>query len=301
MLKMYLTQAHAGNTPDFWEENWGASLFEDAVKFCAVDPLRPLFDRYLRPDSLMLEGGCGAGNYVTYYSARGYRVVGLDFAQRALKTLRTRQPAVTLCGGDVSRLPFADETFDLYYSGGVVEHFEDGALKSLAEARRVLKHDGILLISVPYYSPLRRLLSPFRKREWRNVNESAVDGKETIKDKKFFQYAYRTNEFEKILADSGLTTIGRQGYAVLWGLYEIPFFSQNDVEMSDRSVAKPRSETGEVSTSDLIKERPNSMLKRLVVNEDDSIPVFGLGVKLMRWASANMMMYVCKKSGQNSV
>ena len=88
MLKMYHKQDHAGNTPDFWEENWEAAEFEQAVSFCAVDPLRPLFEKYLRPDSLMLEGGCGMGNYVAYYSARGFNVVGLDFAQRALTTQR---------------------------------------------------------------------------------------------------------------------------------------------------------------------------------------------------------------------
>jgi hypothetical protein len=39
----------------------------------------------------------------------------------------------------------------------------------------------------------------------------------------------------------------------------------------------------------------SSILKRLVVSEDDTVPILGLGVKFMRWFSANMMMYVCKK------
>src|SRR5437867_7554908 len=138
MLKMYHNQAHAGSTPDFWEGNWETNPFEDSVRFCVNDPLRPLFEKYLKPDSLMLEGGCGTGNYVSYYTGRGHDVIGLDFAQRALKTLHERQPQLKLSGGDVSNLPFADETFDLYYSGGVVEHFEDGADRSLSEARRVL-------------------------------------------------------------------------------------------------------------------------------------------------------------------
>lgn len=46
MLKMYHKQTHAGNSPDFWEENWKASQFEKSVKFCKVDPLRPLFEKY---------------------------------------------------------------------------------------------------------------------------------------------------------------------------------------------------------------------------------------------------------------
>lgn len=63
MLKMY--QAHSeypGNSPDFSDENWAASRFEESLRFMAVDPLRPLFEEYLKPDSKMLEGGCGMGN-----------------------------------------------------------------------------------------------------------------------------------------------------------------------------------------------------------------------------------------------
>src|SRR5215210_2043429 len=153
MLKMYHEQAHTGSTPDFWEANWENTEFETAVRFCPTDPMRPLFEKYSRPGTLMLEGGCGIGNYLAYYGARGRRVIGLDFAFNTLKKLHSRLENLSLCCGDVSSLPFADETFDLYYSGGVVEHFEGGADRALAEARRVLKPDGILLISVPYFSP----------------------------------------------------------------------------------------------------------------------------------------------------
>jgi hypothetical protein len=36
-----------------------------------------------------------------------------------------------------------------------------------------------------------------------------------------------------------------------------------------------------------------SLLKRLVVAEDDTVPVAGWGVKVARSLFANMMMYVC--------
>jgi SAM-dependent methyltransferase len=287
MLKMYHKQDHAGSTPDYWEDTWAASEYERSVAFCAIDPLRPLFEKYLRPDSLMLEGGCGIGNYVTYYSQLGYKVVGLDFAQRALTTLRSRQPDTLLCAGDVSNLPFADESFDLYYSGGVVEHFESGSTPSLIEARRVLKQDGVLLISVPYYSPLRRLLTPLKTSEWRRVPMPAVETNNSPGDLKFFQYAYQTREFETMLADAGLKTIEKQGYAVIWGLYELPFVKTNGGETPGGGGA---SITDDRTSS--VPAQP-SLLKRLVVSEDSSVPVLGAGVKIMRWAAANMMMYVC--------
>jgi len=294
MLKMYNRQSHAGNTPDFWEENWAASHFEESLQFMAVDPLRPVFEEYLRPDSKMLEGGCGMGNYVAYYAARGYDVTGLDFAQRALTTLHIRQPNLKLVGGDVSNMPFPDKAFDLYYSGGVVEHFESGATESLREARRVLKDDGILLISVPYYNPLRKIIRPFRKEYWRSVMESKTEA-ERIEGKKFFQYAYTKGEFKKMLSEAGLETIKTQGYAVLWGIREIPFFDRNaESEVPPYQSKAVRTEPAYVDVTAFIADRKMSLIKRLAVSEDHSIPLLGLGVKLMRWSVANMMMYVCR-------
>lgn len=290
---MYLKQSHAGNTPEYWEENWESSQFEETVKFCLVDPLRPLFEKYSREGSLMLEGGCGMGQYLAYYALAGRRVVGLDFAQQALKNLRRRQNHLDLCAGDVSRLPFADETFDLYYSGGVVEHFEGGAEKSLQEAHRVLKKNGVLLISVPYYSPLRRILSPLKKTEWRKVEKSEIDREEIFAGKKFFQYAYHPKEFEKMLSEANLRVIEKQGYAVLWGLYDLPFLNRIERNNSKVSDKKENREIKAVNVHELIKDEPVSLLKRLVVSEDASVPVLGLGVKLTRWFSANLMMYVC--------
>ncbi len=291
---MYQEQSHAGNTPDFWEENWEVGHFEETLRFCPVDPLRPLFEKYSREGSLMLEGGCGLGHYLAYYAAHGRRVVGLDFAQKALKNLSKRQNHLDLCAGDVSRLPFADETFDLYYSGGVVEHFEGGAEKSLQEARRVLKKDGFLLMSVPYYSPLRRILSPIKKAQWRKISKPEIDEKEALAGKKFFQYAYRTGEFEKMLAEANLRVVEKQGYAVVWGLYDIPLLNPGgQSEFSKVSDKKPGEEIKAVDIEEIIKDRRTSMLSRLVVSEDETVPVLGLGVKFMRWFSANMMMYVC--------
>ncbi len=296
MLKMYHAYSeHAGNSPDFWEENWAASQFEESVRFMAVDPLRPLFEEYLRPDSRMLEGGCGMGNYIAYYAARGFDVTGLDFALQALKTLHIRQPELKIVGGDVSNMPFPDKTFDLYYSGGVVEHFERGAEESLREARRVLKDDGILLISVPYYNPLRRMLAPFRKNEWRRVDGPKIENN-GIEGRKFFQYAYQKHEFKKMLSDAGLETIKTQGYAVLWGIQELPFLKSNsksEFPVSQSPAAK--SEPKYIDVKTLAVDRPSSLIKRLVVSEDDSNPLLGLGVKFMRWSVANMMMYVCRR------
>ena len=75
MMKMYHHAQHAGDAA-FWEETWTDGQFEEAIRFCDVDPLRPLFERYAPAGTSLLEGGCGRGQYVVYYSARGVRSDG---------------------------------------------------------------------------------------------------------------------------------------------------------------------------------------------------------------------------------
>jgi SAM-dependent methyltransferase len=299
MLKMYHGHPEAGASPAFWEDLWSDGAFEECVRYCAVDPLRPLFQRYSHRGDWMLEGGCGQGQYVSYYSALGLRVVGLDFARDSLRRLRDRQ-ALKVCAGDVGRLPFRSESFDLYYSGGVVEHFEGGADRALLEARRVLRPAGVLLISVPYYSPLRRVLRFVRRREWKRVTAPKAGDDEIPDGLRFFQYCYAPAEFSRMLAAAGLRVTARQGYSILWGLYDISWLhhigSTWSRPLTNAYGANEHRTLGaeQLPSEDFPKaDTWKAVFKRLVVSEDDTVPVGGLFVRLGRWACANMMMYVC--------
>lgn len=315
MLKMYqLGSRHSGASTEFWDETWKGTSFEDALRFCEVDPLRPLFERFAKPGSKMLEGGCGQGHYVAYYGSRGVQTLGLDFAQPSLHRLHAYDPRLMSCAGDVAALPFSDASFDVYYSGGVVEHFENGAEPALNEAFRVLRPGGVLLISVPYNSPLRKTLLPLKVGRWKRVRQPQVDAKGNRDDLQFFQYAYSQNEFKKMLESAKLRVIDTQGYGILWGLCDLRML-QVQVEKLTRRMASNRilqaaGPTGVVDgadadclmsvscSTDANQPSPDvspirQLLKRLMVSEDDKVPLIGLGVRLLRWACANMMMYVC--------
>jgi SAM-dependent methyltransferase len=309
MFKMYQRSAHKADTPELWEENWETTDFAEALRFCESDPLAHLFNKYARAGSVMLEGGCGMGQYVAFQTSRGVRVVGLDFAQSSLHRLHSREPKLALCAGDVAALPFGDETFDLYYSGGVVEHFESGPEPALLEARRVLRPNGVFLVSVPYFNLLRRVLLPFRD-SWKRVRRERVDEKRAANGIEFFQYVYGRRDFEQRLRDSGWRVITTQGYSVLWGLYDAPYLqrfveklsgqhqSTSEEKTSSDAAEKEQKPADPGSQSSTSNSHPRSLIHRLVVGEDDSIPVAGLGVRLMRRFCANMMMYVCVRESQ---
>jgi SAM-dependent methyltransferase len=317
MLKMYHQHQQPGASSAYWEDFGREGTLADRLRFCEIDPLRPLFLRYVKPGATMLEGGCGRGQYVAYYTARGVKVIGLDFAREWLASIHREMPALKLCAGDVGSLPFADGTFDAYYSGGVVEHFERGAERPLAEARRVLKRNGVLLIGVPYFSPLRRVLTIAKRGEWRRVGGPSVDNpgapdaaaalgwNGNANGRTFYQYAYEVRDFTRMLTAAGLRVIETQGYAIAWGLYDIGAIRSAMTNVGRAFQARRRSDDqgpAERSHSDGGPERAAprqsaapqqpSLLKRLLVAEDATVPGAGPFVRAGRWACANMMMYV---------
>jgi len=293
MLKMFHRRAVAGGAAGFWREVWDEAALSDALRFCESDPLRPLMARHTRPGQTMLEGGCGRGQYVAYHASRGVRVVGIDFEKDALTDAKACRPDLWLCAGDVSTLPLGDSSVDVYYSGGVVEHFEEGPGTALREARRVLRDKAVLLVSVPYHSPLRRLLKWGGRPDWRVV--TAPKEGPSPPDMTFFQYAFTPGEFGTFLKDAGFEVVSTRGYAVLWGLMEIP--GSGVLARLSRGLRERRShrknDRGPYVKGSAAASRPASFWKRLLVSEDADIPGLGWLVRLMRWSSANMMMYVC--------
>jgi SAM-dependent methyltransferase len=100
-----------------------------------------------RPDALTLDMACGDGGHRPYMH-RPDRVLGVDIDQGSLESYRRRYPESLAVRGDCYRLPFRDASFDRVLNIYNLEHLVhlDFALE---EARRVLKDDGVLMVSVP--------------------------------------------------------------------------------------------------------------------------------------------------------
>ena len=296
MLKMFhSSSAAAGGDAKYWEEAWSDGAFDAALRFCDVDPLKGLFERYVRPGDTMLEGGCGRANYVVHQQRRGVHAIGADFATTTLEEVRQRFPDTTLMASDVARLPLRDASIDAYYSGGVVEHFEGGPDDALAEAARVLKKHGAFLCSVPYFSPLRQVLSSKRvgRGDWQEV-EGPTDAA-WPRGRTFFQYAYRPKEFRSLLARHGFLVEEQLPYSILWGLYELPPLRRLAGGGMDTS-GPPTAYVANAESTGAESPPPSpSLLKRLVVSEDRSVPILGLGVRALGTAAANMIMFACRR------
>ena len=96
----------------------------------------------------VLDAGCGSGIPVTRHLLEaGHDVAGLDFSSGQLFLARSNLAQCQLVQGDLTNLPFSNESFDAVVSFYAIIHVpreEHEAL--LREIHRVLRHDGRALL-----------------------------------------------------------------------------------------------------------------------------------------------------------
>lgn len=104
------------------------------------------------PGKKILEVGCGKAKESLELARRGAEVTGVDYSTNAIslleKVIAQTSSTMTAIQCDGGSLPFEDGTFDLVFSQGVIEHFED-PLPLLREQYRVLRPGGVIVVEVP--------------------------------------------------------------------------------------------------------------------------------------------------------
>ena len=117
-----------------WHEHWH--------RYCVVAPLAR--------GKRVLDAACGEGYGSSLLAKEASSVVGMDLSAEAIGHARLRYVADNLAfsQGSCSALPFGDASFDLVVSFETIEHLLAQS-EMLAELRRVLVPEGVLIISSP--------------------------------------------------------------------------------------------------------------------------------------------------------
>lgn len=159
----------------------------------------------------VLEVGAGRGADSIYLAQHGARAHVLDYSPEALdisgKLAQKAGVDLELVQADALEIPFPDETFDLIFHQGFLEHFREPSL-ILAEQYRVLKKGGYILVDVPqkYCLYTVRKQIAIKRGTW-------FAGWET-------QFGPR--ELEKLLRKSGFDVVASYGWGMTgsygWGL-----------------------------------------------------------------------------------
>ena len=133
--------------------------------------------RFARGRSV-LDLGCGSGYGTADLARVADTAVGVDLAPEAIAYANRHFPGVEFLLCSASAVPFPAASFDLVSAFEVIEHLEDWR-GLLAEAQRLLKPDGLLIVSTPnkrYYAESRAKSGPnpfheheFELREFRTA------------------------------------------------------------------------------------------------------------------------------------
>jgi ubiquinone/menaquinone biosynthesis C-methylase UbiE len=120
----------------------------------------------------VLDAACGEGYGSDLLARSASQVTGIDLSeatiQQARKTYASRTNLRFYCGS-VTQLPYPDETFDLVVSFETIEHLTaTDQIKFINEIHRVLKPDGLFVISTPNrinYSDRACHINPYHLHE----------------------------------------------------------------------------------------------------------------------------------------
>jgi len=100
----------------------------------------------LAPGLRILECGCGSATVSRYMVQNGYEATLIDYAKSSIELAKTRFSRKGLKAsfvlGDINKLPFEDDSFDVVFSGGVLEYFENYEIP-ISEMIRVLRPGGV--------------------------------------------------------------------------------------------------------------------------------------------------------------
>lgn len=241
MRKVYLPEGLKEDS-EFWDDTWAECSIDDALKGVDQNFMDPIFLKYFPKSGKILEAGCGLGKFVIHYRKKGYDIEGIDFAGNTIDRLKKYDASLPVSTGDLTRLNCGDGHYKVYYSGGVIEHYEESPGPILDEAYRVLGKDGLLIVTVPCLNFIRRMedhiwFRVFRQkyREKKSVrgipNHYVITG-DCRKDDTllggwvFYSYMFGRCEIIKLLRKSGFRRIFSRYVQVQWGIKTVKCFSK---------------------------------------------------------------------------
>ncbi len=99
-----------------------------------------------KKDVKILDVGCGSGGNIEFLSQFG-KVYGVDKSSLAINYCKKRG-FKNVSQADATKLPFKEKQFDIVLLLDVLEHIKDDK-RALQEARRVLKDNGLIILTAP--------------------------------------------------------------------------------------------------------------------------------------------------------
>lgn len=180
-----------------WETHW-KDIKNKAVVHQEL--VRAVLDTLDIRGKKVLEVGAGLGGDIVYLVNKGAKCTVVDFSETSLfrieKLAKEKHAHIEIIKADAGVLPFKDETFDLVFHQGFLEHFTN-PLPLLKEQKRVLKRRGYILVDVPhkynFYTPYKHW--KMKRNKWITPWETEFGIKELIALLKKAGFSYKKSYY----------------------------------------------------------------------------------------------------------
>lgn len=157
------------NDKMFFYDNF-AENFDDKMNMYDLNKrLALIFGKLLNEDingKALLDAGSGTGWFSKEAAQKGAQVFSLDVGNKILAQVAKKCDSKRVVGS-VLDIPFPDNFFDIVISTEVIEHTTNPRL-AIQEIYRVLKFDGVLVLTVPnkIWHPAVFIANTFKMRPY---------------------------------------------------------------------------------------------------------------------------------------
>jgi len=168
-----------------------------------------LFDDYLSKGMKILDLGCGNGRYYPVFKAKKIDYSGIDNSEQLINIAKEKYPEAKFKLGDALNIPFSDNFFDRVYSIAVLHHIPSKELRiqSLKEIRKVLKNNGLLILTVWKFHELKEFYFLIKYTILKLIMKSKLDWNDVFepwgrKAQRYYHWFSR-KELEKLAMEAG--------------------------------------------------------------------------------------------------
>ncbi|URZ03851.1 methyltransferase domain-containing protein [Clostridium felsineum] len=152
-----------------WERGIPATEFMPFLCFVRIIERYKFALKFIKPTDEILEAASGFGYGAAYFQDKCKKVYALDLSTSNIEFSKAAYDFenINFIEGDVTKLPFEDNKFDVYTSFETLEHMKVDSIEAyFKEAIRVLKKDGIMIISTPNGKAREGINNPFHVKEY---------------------------------------------------------------------------------------------------------------------------------------
>lgn len=145
--KFWDSQADKPGHNASWGDNWCVSLEIDNIS------------QYIKDGDTVLDVGCANGfAMLEQHKRHKIAVTGIDFSEQMVEAAWKNKMA-NACVGDVRKISFPDETFDVTYTTRCLINLPtwEEQMQGIKECIRVTKTGGTVILSEAFYEPLQKL------------------------------------------------------------------------------------------------------------------------------------------------